>query len=71
MQLQQLRLYHDGIRKGDAAETLIEENSQSAEMPKLPQRSLEDEAIHVQGSGSLKLMDFDVVETLGALPPSV
>jgi len=71
MQLQQLRLYMMGSEKGTHAETLIEETLSPAEMPKLPQRSLEDEAIHVQGSGSLKLMGFDVVETLGALPHSV
>ena len=72
MQLQQLQLYEDETRREDGGETLTKENCQSAEMPQPPQRSLEDEDIHVQGSEGLKLTDFDVVETLGGLlPPPV
>jgi hypothetical protein len=66
MRLQQLRLNQDRKRKDDGTETLTDEDWQSTEMPRMPQRSLEDEEIHLQGSGALRLTDFDVVETLGA-----
>ena len=42
------------------------ESTQSATPPRLPVRLLEDEQVHVERSGILKLTDFEVKGTLGA-----
>jgi Protein kinase domain len=67
MRLQQLRLDQDRHRDEDGAKSIVDDDWSSAEVTKVPQRSLEDEEIHVQGSGVLKLNDFDVAETLGSV----
>lgn len=65
MRLQQLRLNQDRNRDEGGTASHADEDWESTETTRMPQRSLEDEEIHVQGSGALKLKDFDVVETLG------
>jgi hypothetical protein len=67
MRLQQLRLNKDRIMDEEGSKFHADEEWQSTDVAKMPQRSLEDEEIHVQGLGTLKLTDFDVVETLGLL----
>lgn len=65
MRLQQLRLNRDRLMDEDGTNFRADEDWQSADVVKMPQRSLEDEEAHVHKSGALKLADFDLVETLG------
>lgn len=67
MRLQQLRLNQDRNRDEGGTSSRADEDWESTETTRMPQRSLEDEEVHVQGSGGYKLTDFDVVETLGLI----